>query len=108
MPAACRLGDMSTGHSQGDHTWPPRANDQGSPNVYINGIPAHRVGDHWVAHTCIKVPSKNHEYAPDTHEGVLSQGSPTVFVNGQPLGRVGDAISCGDHVATGSPNVFIN
>jgi len=86
MPAACRLGDTSAGHC-----FFPRPNDQGSPNVFINGIAAHRVGDHW-----------------PVHDGVLAQGSPNVFVNGVALGRIGDAISCGDTVAQGSPNVFVN
>lgn len=93
MPAACRLGDMSAGHC-----FFPRPNDQGSPNVFINGIAAHRVGDHWPVHVCGK----------QSHDGVLAQGSPNVFVNGVALGRIGDAISCGDTVAQGSPNVFAN
>ncbi len=91
--AVCRLGDSSTGH--GD--FPPRSNDAGSPNVFINGKPAHRQGDHWVVHCNPR---------PTCHDGVLSGGSSTVFVNGKPLARVGDAISCGDRVAQGSPNVF--
>lgn len=95
MPAACRLGDMSTGHDG----FNPRPNSQGSANVFINGIAAHRVGDQWPPH---KRPSS----AP--HPGVLAQGSPNVFVNGVALGRIGDAISCGDTVAQGSPNVFVN
>lgn len=94
MPVACRLGDMSAGHDG----YNPRPNVGGSPNVFINGIPAHRVGDLW--------PTHNNPFAP--HEGVLAQGSPNVFVNGMPLGRVGDKISCGDTVAQGSPNVFVN
>lgn len=94
MPAACRLGDMSTGHDG----FSPRPNVQGSPNVMINGIPAHRVGDKWTFHNKSRA----------THEGVLAQGSPNVFVNGMPIGRIGDQISCGDTVAQGSPNVFVN
>ena len=93
MPAATRLGDMSAGHC-----FPARPNAQGSPNVFINGIAAHRVGDYWPAHTCSIV----------THDGVLAQGSPNVFINGVAIGRIGDQISCGDIVAQGSPNVFIN
>lgn len=93
MPAAARLGDMSAGHC-----FEPRPNDQGSPNVFINGIAAHRVGDHWIAHTCGLI----------THDGVLAQGSPNIFVNGVALGRVGDQISCGDVIAQGSANVFAN
>jgi len=92
MPAVCRLGDQGTGHG----CYPARPNDQGSPNVFVNGLPVHRQGDHWEDHCC----------GPICHDGVLSQGSSTVFVNGKPIGRVGDPISCGSSVAEGSPNVF--
>lgn len=95
MPEAARLNDLCTGHG----CWPARANDQGSPNVFINSRPAHRVGDHWPAHTCPSIPN--------THDGSLAAGSSSVFVNGKAAGRVGDAVSCGSTVATGSSNVFI-
>lgn len=91
MPAVARLHDICTGHT----CWPPRPNDQGSPNVFCNGLPVHRVGDHWMVHCCT-----------DCHDSVLAAGSATVFVNGKPLGRVGDPVACGSRVATGSPNVF--
>lgn len=103
MPAAARLGDMSTGHAPPSHYYPPRAAQSGSPTVFINGIAAHRVGDTWVRHFCTNTQHKN-----DFHDGNLAQGSPTVFVNGVALGRIGDNISCGDSVAQGSPNVFVN
>ena len=93
MPAISRLGDECTGH--GCH--PPRVNDSGSPDTFINGIAAHRVGDHWVEHTC----------GDNTHDGVAVSGSSTVFINGKAAMRVGDKISCGSAVAQGSPNVFI-
>lgn len=94
MPAICRVGDMSAGHG----CWPARPADSGSPNVFINGVAAHRLGDHWPTHCCI----------PSCHDGVLSEGSPNVFVNRLALGRIGDNISCGDIVAQGSPNAFAN
>ena len=94
MPAAVRLGDISTGHG----CWPPRPNDSASPNVFINSIPSHRVGDHWPTHCC----------TPGCHDGNQATGSPNVFVNGRPKARVGDSISCGDFNAQGSPNVFVN
>lgn len=96
MPRAVRFGDISTGHG----CWPPRPNDQASPNVIINGRGAHRVGDHWVAHTCPAIP--------ETHDGWASAGSPNVYVNGRQLHRVGDPVSCGDFAAQGSPNVEVN
>lgn len=93
MPAATRLGDECTGH--GCH--PPRPNDQASPDVFVNGIPAHRQGDHWVEHNC----------GTDTHDSVLAQGSSTVFINGKPAARIGDPIACGSAISQGSSNVFI-
>lgn len=95
MPAATRLGDVSTGHG----CWPPRPNSEGSPDVFINGQPAHRVGDAWPDHTCPAIP--------ETHNGVCASGSSTVMVNGKPLARIGDSVSCGDAIAQGSGNVFV-
>lgn len=94
MPAIARIADVCTGHG----CWPSRPNDQGSANVFINGRAAHRVGDHWMAHTCPIIP--------ETHDSILAQGSSTVFVNGKPLGRIGDAVACGSFIRTGSPDVY--
>ncbi len=97
MPAVARLGDTCTGHE----CFPPRSSTEGSPNVFCNGLPVHRVGDGWAVHTC------THPEVPHgSHGGVLASGSSKVFVNGQPIGRIGDAVSCGSSVATGSSNVF--
>ncbi len=93
MPAVTRLGDLCTGHD----SCPPRPSSEGSPNVFVNGIPAHRQGDGWGPHGCT-----NHA----VHVSVLAAGSGTVFVNGKPLGRVGDPVACGSKVATGSGDVF--
>ncbi|MEM0325112.1 MAG: PAAR domain-containing protein [Candidatus Aenigmatarchaeota archaeon] len=90
--AVVRLGDSCSGHG----CFPARNNDQGSPNVFVNGKPAHRVGDHWVTHCCLA----------SCHDGTASSGSGTVFVNGKPICRVGDSVSCGSTMAQGSPNVF--
>lgn len=94
MPAVSRLGDQCTGHG----CWPPRPSTGASPNVFINGIAAHRQGDAWAAHTCPTIP--------ETHDSVLAAGSATVFVNGKQLARIGDPVACGSSVAQGSPNVF--
>lgn len=93
MPAVTRKGDRCTGHG----TFPPRASAGGSGDVFINGMPAHRVGDAWGSHC---------NPTPVCHGGSLASGSATVFVNGQPLGRVGDSVDCGSSVASGSPDVF--
>jgi uncharacterized Zn-binding protein involved in type VI secretion len=94
MPPVTRLGDLCTGHG----CWPSRPSVSGSPNVFVNGVAAHRQGDAWAAHTCPAIP--------ETHASVLASGSGTVFVNGKQLGRIGDPVACGSSVATGSPDVF--
>ena len=94
MPAVTRLGDTCTGHG----CWPPRPSTGASPNVFINGIAAHRQGDAWAAHTCPTIP--------ETHASVLAAGSASVFANGQQLARIGDPVACGSAVAQGSANVF--
>ena len=86
---AVRKGDKCTGHGSAK----PRANDQGSPDVFINGKPAHRAGDHWTKHK--------------GHDSKLAKGSSSVFVNGKGQGRVGDPVLCGSRCAQGSPNVMV-
>ena len=93
MPAVTRLGDSGTGHG----CFPPRNSTSGSPNVLVNGKPAHRQGDGWAAHGCSVC-------AP--HGGSLASGSSSVYANGKQLGRIGDPVNCGSSVATGSGNVF--
>ena len=92
MPAVHRLGDVCTGHG----CYGSRANVQGSSNVFVNGIPAHRQGDSWSSHCC----------GPPCHGSSLAAGSGSVFVNGLQLGRIGDPVACGSACATGSGNVF--
>lgn len=92
MPAVAFYGCICSGH--GCH--PPRANDQASPDVFVNNLGVHRKSDHWVKHKCGK----------NTHDGVLSGGSSTVFVNNIAIGRIGDSITCGSIIAQGSPTVF--
>ena len=87
MPCA-RLNDLCTGHGN----CPPRPNDQGSPNVFINNLPAHRQTDHWTVHC--------------DHDSNLAAGSSTVYTNNLQQGRIGDPVACGSSVAEGSPNVF--
>ena len=93
MSSATRLGDLNTGHD----ACAPIALATGSPNVFINGKAAGRVGDSYAPHGCINHPS---------HSGTIASGSATVFINRKAAGRVGDAVSCGG-VAEGSSNVFI-
>ena len=93
MPEVTRKGDKCTGHD----ACPPRVSTDGSPNVNINGIPAHREGDDWSSHGCP---------AHASHGSVLAGGSNTVFCNGKKLGRIGDPVACGGSVASGSSDVF--
>ena len=94
MPAAVRYGDICTGHG----CFGSRPNDQGSGNVFINGLAAHRKSDHWVTHCC----------GPSCHDSIAASGSPNVFTNGLDQERVGDPVACGSSMAVGSPNVFVN
>ncbi len=94
MPAATRQGDNDTGHD----ACPPRGLAGCSPNVFINGKGAGRVGDAYPAHGCPVHPP---------HGGNIASGSSSVFINEIPAGRVGDSVSCGGSVAQGSPNVVI-
>ena len=90
MPVV-RLGDSCSGHDD----YSPRPSVSGSTNVFVNGIPAHRMGDAWDIHS-----------TDSSHTGSAIAGSSTVFANGIPLCRIGDAIDCGSTMVTGSPNVF--
>lgn len=92
MPAVAKIGSRCTGHGG----YAPRACDQGSANVFVNGIGVHRQGDHWTVH-CRK---------SSCHDAVLASGSGTVFVNGKAIGRIGDPVACGSAVADGSSDVF--
>lgn len=92
MPAVTRLGDLCTGHG----CFGQRPNDEASPNVFVNGIGVHRVGDHWVSHCC----------GPVCHDSNMATGSSTVFINGKAAARIGDMVACGSASAQGSPNTF--
>ena len=96
MPAATRIGDADVTHC----STPYRA--QGSPNVFVSGIPWSRQGDLNTVHLkpCGCPPC----CCP--HAMPIAVGSSTVKVNGRGAGRVGDAIVACTSVAQGSPNVF--
>lgn len=91
MPATHRHHDLCTGHG----CYPSRPNIQASPDVFINGLGAHRRTDDWAGHCC-----------GGCHGGNLAQGSQTVFVNGLDLARIGDPVDCGSRCMNGSPDVF--
>jgi uncharacterized Zn-binding protein involved in type VI secretion len=106
MPAAARgaweplgwAGDTVSVHECGVA---PNAST-GSSNVFINGKPAHRVGDSNTSHPSVPSPSCA------THTTNLSSGSPNVSVNGEALARDGDLYDCGIRLTSGSWNVLVN
>ena len=89
------LGHIDTGHD----ACPPRPNNEASPDVFVDGIPVHRVGDGWSAHGCDDHPP---------HGATTVSGSSFVFINGQPSSFIGSAVSCGSSIAQGSDYVFID
>ena len=92
MAAVTRLGDNCTGHG----CFPSRPSSEASPDVFVNGIAAHREGDGWASHCC----------GPACHGGALAAGSGSVYVNGKQLGRIGDPVDCGSSVSEGSADVY--
>ena len=92
-----RLGDLSSGH---EHCYTPSPLVTASPNVYINGIPCGREGDHYETHGGCETL----HHAPDT-DYLISQHN--VLVNGKSIAAVGDLTDNGSTAAEGSPNVFL-
>lgn len=87
-----RQKDITTGHG----CWAPSVGVTSSPNVFINGLPAHKVGDQFTPHTC----------GNDVHADVASIGSTKVIINGSPAMRLGDALAPGALMAEASWSVF--
>lgn len=81
-----RLADLCTGHG----CYPPRPNIEGSPNVFVNSRPHHRLGDGWSVHCC----------TGGCHDSVTCGGSSTVFINSLPAARVGDPVCCTSNIMT--------
>ena len=65
---------------------------EGSPDVFIGGLPAARVGD--------KAQCKG---SPDT----IVEGEPTVLINGKPAARMGDKTAHGGIIIGGCGTVLI-
>lgn len=102
MPGAARTTDSTTSHSPCS----PGTCSQGSNNVYINNLPAFRVGDRNTPHGVPVSTPTGIVCVP--HVTVLAQGSPNVFVNGVPLGRGDDSFACGIKVGSRSGDVIVN
>lgn len=94
MPAVTRVGDADVSHCSG------MVRAQGSPTVFVNGIPVSRQGDLNTTHLLPGYP-----YCP-SHAAPIASGSGTVFINSRGCGRVGDSLSGCTSVAQGSSNVF--
>ena len=99
MPIISVLGDYCSSHA----CFTSRPNDEASPDVFAEGVPVHRQGDHWVVHCCT-----HSEHPHGCHDSVLASGSSTVFVNGKQCARIGDPIACGSTDAgPGAPSVIV-
>ena len=104
MPAAARALGVDKVFSvtgSGYHCLAPvvtSTGNTGSPNIFINGSPAVRLGD------VVGVHTRTGCGGPDT--SVLTTGSSKVFINGQPAGRIGDQYTADNTITTGSPTVF--
>ena len=90
---AAKVGNIGTDHD-GFHPTPIIA---GSPDVFIDGIPAARVGDPLAPHD-----KPNHP----PHPRKIASGSSTVLVNGKPLAMTGSAVDCGG-VIIGAGTVIV-
>lgn len=92
MPAAATIGCHHTCPAyDGDrpHTGGPSL--QGSPNVFIGGKSACRLGD----------PLQCNSSSPDT----VARGSASIFVNGLPAARQGDTTAHGGVIAEGNSSI---
>lgn len=105
MPEAARLNDIAKGdpHAHGCPICPHAVQGPiiiGSTNVFINSIPAARVGDMGISTPCC---------GPNKFE--IKMGSSTVFINGKKAARKGDMTMHCDigsgKIEIGSPNVII-
>jgi uncharacterized Zn-binding protein involved in type VI secretion len=99
MPAVSRIKDMSTGHG----CFPPTALIQ-TPVIktFFNGELAAVVdtGCQHAAHSCGITTHSGSTRSPST-------GASKTFIEGKLAARIGDNIACGDAIAEGSPNSFI-
>lgn len=90
---AVKVDDIGTEHDG----YPPTKVTSGSPDVFIDGKPAARVGDPLEPHDKPNSPK---------HGRVIATGSSTVFINGRPAALTGGAVSCGGvTIGTGTVNI---
>lgn len=90
---AVKVSDIGTDHD-GFH---PTKVTAGSPDVFIDGLPAARVGDPLEPHD-----KPNHS----KHDRAIATGSSTVFINGRPAALTGGKIDCGGvTIGNGTVNI---
>jgi uncharacterized Zn-binding protein involved in type VI secretion len=103
MPAAARLGDNAQvdADAHGCPACPHPATGPvvvGSPDVFINSLPAARQDDLGI-----------HVFCCGPNNFTLQKGSPTIYVNNKPLARLNDTCKhCGGSgpIIAGSPDVM--
>lgn len=88
MGNAAKVGDIGTDHDG----FPPTKIISGSADVFIDGLPAARLGDPLEPHDKPNNPP---------HPRFIAAGSSTVLVNGQPLAFTGKGVSCGGVIIGG-------
>jgi uncharacterized Zn-binding protein involved in type VI secretion len=99
MPAVSRLDDLSTGHG----CFPPtKLITTPVSKTYFNGKLAAVVSSNckFQAHVC----------GLTTHNSdirIPSSGASKTYIEGNKAARIGDNIQCGDAIAEGSSNSFI-
>jgi len=97
MPAASRMGDISTGHN----CFPPTAIiTTPVTKTYLNGLLAAVVDAELLKHKC------GRSFHFSTRNRKISSGSSNIFIEGKAAARIGDEIECGDNLGQGSSNII--
>lgn len=99
MPAVARKDDLSTGH---DCFPPTNLVVTVATKSYFNGklVALQDAGSQFASHSCGRnTHPQNQRY--------ISSGAGKTFIEGKPVARIGDNIACGDAIAQGSPNSFV-
>jgi uncharacterized Zn-binding protein involved in type VI secretion len=103
MPAVARELDLVTTNHLCDGS---TVTEEHSPNVSVNYLRIHRVGDKQQSHT---YPSGDscplHQLTLDAYGSTAMP--PNVFVNGKAIGRLGDTYGT-EVISSASLNVFAN
>jgi uncharacterized Zn-binding protein involved in type VI secretion len=99
MPAITRLGDKTTGHG----CFPPTSMiTTPVAKTYFNGKLAGVVNSNckWAAHVCGITTHNSDQRYP-------TSGASKTYIEGSLVARIADPIACGDTIAQGSSNSFV-